>query len=296
MRVDAADPVDKILSHHGICGPWAPLHATGLANRIYATADVVLRVATDHPEAIEDARTESIAAPVARAAGILVPRLIAFDDSRSLLDRPYSLWERIHGETVGMVSSDVPVRGGTWHQVGRQLAQLHDRVRECHDPNGWLDRPGRAVDLSDRVDNLLDGGHLKPAVAAEIRRWIDVLEPQISASTPTRFLHHDLHAMNLMCSGDGTLLAIIDWGDAGWGDPALDFSFMPLAALPVALAAYESEAPDYLGPSPEPRILWSRLEYALEELPRGARPLDDLREFLLTTPPRWRRGLGGATL
>ena len=55
------DPVDAILAHHGIDGPWQPLKATGLANRIYATRDVVVRVATDHPEAIADARTESVA-------------------------------------------------------------------------------------------------------------------------------------------------------------------------------------------------------------------------------------------
>jgi hypothetical protein len=46
------DPVDEILAHHGIQGPWATLESTGVANRIYATNDVVLRIATDHPEAV----------------------------------------------------------------------------------------------------------------------------------------------------------------------------------------------------------------------------------------------------
>jgi aminoglycoside phosphotransferase (APT) family kinase protein len=30
--------------------------------------------------------------------------------------------------------------------------------------------------------------------------------------------------MNLMCARDGILLALIDWGDAGWGDPALELA------------------------------------------------------------------------
>ncbi len=75
------DPVDHILAAYRIPGPWQPLKATGLANRIYATRDVVLRIATDHSDAIPDARTESVAAPIARSAGILTPELIAFDDS-----------------------------------------------------------------------------------------------------------------------------------------------------------------------------------------------------------------------
>jgi hypothetical protein len=57
------DPVDRILSANRIPGPWQRLQSTGVANRIYATQDVVLRIATDHPEAVEDARTESVAAP-----------------------------------------------------------------------------------------------------------------------------------------------------------------------------------------------------------------------------------------
>ena len=100
MLENTPDPIDKILEVCGISGPWESLNATGVANRIYATKDVVIRVAKEHPEALRDARTESIAAPVAFEAGLLTPRLFVFDDSRDLLDRPYSIWERVHGETL----------------------------------------------------------------------------------------------------------------------------------------------------------------------------------------------------
>src|SRR5712691_11554359 len=66
--------IDAMFARHGVSGPWEPLRSTGLANLIYATRDAVLRVATDHPDGLVDARTESVAAPVARAAGILTPR------------------------------------------------------------------------------------------------------------------------------------------------------------------------------------------------------------------------------
>ena len=108
------DPVDKILQACGISGPWELLNATGLANRIYATKDVVIRVAREHEEALRDARTESIAAPVAYEAGLLTPRLLVFDDSGDILDRPYSIWERVHGETLGLVSSGPHSMPNTW--------------------------------------------------------------------------------------------------------------------------------------------------------------------------------------
>jgi hypothetical protein len=56
------DPVDGLLAAHGFSGAWTRLNAGGFANRVYATADVVLPLATDHPEAVEGARTESVAA------------------------------------------------------------------------------------------------------------------------------------------------------------------------------------------------------------------------------------------
>lgn len=56
--------------------------------------------------------------------------------------------------------------------------------------------------------------------------------------------------MNAMCTTAGELLAIIDWEDAGWGDPSLDFAAMPLTAVPAALAGHEEEAPGSLSAGP----------------------------------------------
>jgi aminoglycoside phosphotransferase (APT) family kinase protein len=284
----AADPVDDILSHHGIQGSWETLTVTGVANRIYATSDVVLRIATDHPEAVEDARTESVAAPIARAAGVSVPQLLAFDDSRTLVDRPYSIWERIHGETLGLLPPDARFRRKTWREVGQQLAVLHSRARECPDPHGWLDHPDREVDLADRVARLMSAGQIDAATAYEIERWIEALQPTIVVTAQPCLLHNDVHEMNLMCNHAGSLLAIIDWGDAGWGDPALEFAQIPLAAVPSVMTGYESHAPGLLGELPEARILWDKLYYALHALPGDRKLLDQLRRFVRTAGGRWR--------
>ena len=278
--------IDAILRHHGIPGPWHPLTATGLANTIYATHDVVVRIATDHAEAVEDARTESVAAPVARAAGLPVPRLIAFDQSGTIVNRPYSIWERIHGETLGLVS-DESCLPQVWRAVGIELARLHHGVRECPDPEGWLDQPDREHDLHGRLATLTSTASIDPFAAVEIQRWIDALTRALAETTPHYFLHNDIHDMNVMCSKDGALLAVIDWGDAGWGDPALEFAQMPLAGVPYALAGYESEAPGQLGEHAEARILWDKLEQVFDEWPHE-RPLDELRRFVCDGDRRWR--------
>jgi aminoglycoside phosphotransferase (APT) family kinase protein len=285
------DPVTEILARHGIREPWEALTATGIANRIYATSSVVLRVATDDPEAVEDARTESVAAPVAREAGVLTPRLLAFDDSRVLVDRPYSIWQRIHGETLGLLSRSPRRDREAWVAVGRQLARLHQHVHACADPNGWLDRPDRALDLAERVARLASTGHIDTATATDVERWVAALGPAVGATTARCFLHNDIHEMNVMCTETGSLLALLDWGDAGWGDPALEFAQAPLDATPAVLSGYQSEAPELLGDRPEARIIWDKLDYALNEVEDHPRQLDLLRRWCLDADGRWREVL-----
>ncbi len=267
--------VDAILARHGVPGPWEPLPSTGVANRIFATSDVVLRVATDHPDGVADARTESVAAPVARAAGILTPRLIAFDDTRTLVDRPFSLWERVHGETLGLATLTRRQVADVWRGVGRELARLHLRVRECADPHGFLDQPERDQDIGGVLKRLLDAGRLDVDEARQIEGMAEELWPRAAEVIEPRFIHDDVHAMNVMCSPSGDLLAIIDWGDAGWGDPALDFAAIPFEYVPAALQGYEAEAPGLLGGDPEARIAWNKLLDALaDHWETRARPLD----------------------
>jgi aminoglycoside phosphotransferase (APT) family kinase protein len=290
-RMTAHDPVDDILSHHGLHAPWTILPATGVANRIYATRDVVLRVATDHPEARPDARTESVAAPIARAAGVLTPRLLAFDDSRRLADRPYTIWERIHGETLGLMQPGAP-SPSTWIGVVEQLAMLHRGVDACPDPNRWLDEPERERDLRPLLARVASAGHLTRHEADDVEQWMRALEPAIAVTPTPRFLHDDIHAMNVMCTADGTLLAILDWGDAGWGDPTLDFARIPLAAVPAALAVYERAAPGLLGERPEARILWDKLHHALDDLIDDRQAFAALQRSVHAADPLWRAAIG----
>lgn len=288
-HVAVDDPVDRILAQHGLRGPGIPLEATGLANRVYATPDVVLRIATDHPDAVEDARTESVAAPVARAAGLLVPRLIVFDDSRTLVDRPYSIWERMGGAALGLLPVGPRESADAWRAVGRQLAWLHERVRECPDPHGWLDRPDRERGLESRLAELVSRSRIDAVTANEIQAWIERLKPAASAPAAQRFLHNDVHEMNVMCTPQGVLTAVIDWGDAGWGDPALELAQVPLHAVPFVLSGYEQESSDGLGGVPAARIVWDKIERAMETGTDALGQLAELRRFVRDGDPRWRR-------
>lgn len=140
------------------------------------------------------------------------------------------------------------------------------RVRECADPEGYLDEPGRDQEVGAVVKHLVDAKKLDIDAAGRVERLTEELRPYIAAGIETRFIHDDIHPMNIMCTADGELLAIIDWGDAGWGDPTLDFAAIPFDAIRSALEGYKAEAPGSLGAFPEARIAWNKLLDAVDDL------------------------------
>src|SRR5579885_733322 len=62
----------------------------------------------------------------------------------------------------------------------------------------------------------------------------------------------------------GKLLALIDWGDAGWGDPTLEFAAIPFDAVCVALDGCNTTG--RLGDDASARVVWDHLQNALDKV------------------------------
>jgi aminoglycoside phosphotransferase (APT) family kinase protein len=196
--------------------------------------------------------------------------MLAWDDA--FFERPYSLWERVHGVTAGSafpddrrLPADRPTRPPPrtlWQAVGRELAKLHARVLDVPDPRGWLDRPEHA-NPRETLREKLAAGRIDPKSAESLMAMFDRDEPML-ASAPRCFVHDDLHAENVLATSDGEFLAIIDWGDAGFGDPALDFQWMPSYACDHAIEGYQELAP--IDDAFLARIRWGQIANMLDQL------------------------------
>ena len=256
----------------GLSGEPVALASIGVANRVYRVGDAVVRIAVGTDESITDARTESVAVPAAVAAGILTPRLRCFEPSV-----PFTVYDHVEGEPA-LSAGEGPA---TWHAVGRELARLHERVTTVADPHGWLDVPG-GLDPRELL-------HAAPESTWErLGRWADVLPDH---PDEVRFLHGDLHAGNILVR-DGELAALIDWGDAGFGDVAWEFEPLPIDALPQVLAGYGRRGDDLLWG----RVLRAHLSFALHRIawPKPRHPPDAKLRALVrfatsdACPPEWR--------
>ncbi len=160
---------------------------------------------------------EAHAIELARAVDVPVPEILA----TSLDEPPYLLL----AEVAGTPSDDPEVLVQAVHAL-RRLHTMHQADAD------W------AGTLTPLIHDL---GKLQGIVPDELAdRLRATMPPFIAevADVPPVLLHGDLHARHLYAV-DGKLTAILDWGDACYGDPRYDLARLTMTADPgTILTAY----------------------------------------------------------
>lgn len=298
-----SEQLRAIVARHGLGARSAARRpSTGIVNTIYQLgADLILRVPGEDEESVASTYTEALVVPAARRAGVATPAIVAFDDSLELLPVPHAIYERMEGVDLSSLDLEPHETAEAYCALGRDLARLH-RYRVEAVPELAALRREDPFDPRLGVDRLAAEGYILPGNARWIRQWFDRLAPEALQPATLRVLHCDVHPGNLLVRpGTYEYVALLDWGDSCWADPALEFAFLPLHAAPFALQGYR-EIP---GPQTEwvseARIVWYHLDRALRKVQRPPRPgdlhssaaplarlLDLLRFFLESSDVAWR--------
>jgi aminoglycoside phosphotransferase (APT) family kinase protein len=257
--------VDDLLTRHCLDGPAELLPVQGTCTAAYATRRHVIKIA--HEACRDQIYTEALVAPLARAAGVRTPALVAWARGP---DVAYTIWERVDGELL-----DDRRDAAVWRAVGRELSRLHtiDRVV---DPRGVLHKP----DKRDARPYL----HALPVARADlIARWLSRCE-RARPNAP-RVTHYDVHGLNIIRGSDGAPW-LIDWADAAWADPAADFGSIPMHHVSDVLDGYEELAS--LGERAEGRILRAVIGQAVRKVATSdwSEPLEQLLAWLEAGPSR----------
>ena len=171
-------------------------------------------------------RDEHLLLEAAYAAGVMVPRPIAFCEDPALAGGPFALVERVTGTGYGpKVVRDTTLggdRAALGRDLGRQLARIH------------------AISPNEDLAAVLGGKPTDPARAevARLRAALDALgadrpglewalrwaERHAPAPGEVVVTHQDFRTGNFMI-GPAGLTAILDWEFAGWSDPMADLGW-----------------------------------------------------------------------
>jgi aminoglycoside phosphotransferase (APT) family kinase protein len=225
------------------------LPTTGLNNAVYLLSDdLVLRVPRNDPAFAGHVRREAEAIPVAHAAGVRTPALVAFDDRLDLLPVPYLIVERVEGQPLEELRPEPADAPETWREVGRDLARLHGAT-----PADLAGEGGEHPDPRPLVGPRVADGWLSARDGDWLLRWLTRIAGDIGPPAPRRLTHADVQGTNVLVGADAGYRALIDWGCAHRNDPALDFVGMPLPARrspwPAIVRSRRSMAPGWPRPA-----------------------------------------------
>ncbi|WP_020577326.1 phosphotransferase family protein [Actinopolymorpha alba] len=262
--------------------------APGSANDVYFLGEhLVLRIPRGAGARYAELAKEATVIPVARRAGVRTPAVATYDDSCTVVGVPYLVVERVRGRDLAALGTPPAFAADAYEEVGRSLARLHQLTRRLTGP-----LPGVGVmdedDPRPAVASLAEEGYIDLDAARWLLGWFDRLAGWRPPDVEPVVLHGDASPTNIVVEGtSGRLAGLVDWGDAAWGDPALDFAKLPLRAVPFALDGYLAGVPDRVRDDAvrawSARVLWYHLAWALHRLPQdpGARR----SERVWTAPP-----------
>lgn len=271
VRPSVSLPVLRVLcARHRLPLPAAvPAPWVGATACVYPLGAAVLKVPHPSDEAAAALRRDVAVAALARAAGVATPRILAVDDRCDLLPAPYALAERIAGQAIAR--SDAKPQ--PWRALGWQLGLVHTRI-DAEPLRPMLRTFTQSPEVDPRRWTLeLAAASILPADdAAWLLALLDRLAPAALAPLPPVFCHGDVNAANVLVGQDPARPVLIDWAGAGWLDPVWDVAAVPLAAVPAVLAGHREVAPLPDDANAEARLLWCRLQLALDRLRHGRDP------------------------
>jgi aminoglycoside phosphotransferase (APT) family kinase protein len=168
-----------------------------------------------------------------------VAEILAYDDSRSLLDRDYLLMERLTGQPLtdaGLTQRQVD---RVLEQVGVYLAQMHALVADrygylgAHRPMApqpaWVE--AFTVMWNKLLDDVVACGGYTPDEADLFRRLLNIYRPHFDRPVPASLLHMDVWSQNILVDSTGRVTGLVDLDRALWGDPEIEFAVLDYCGI-----------------------------------------------------------------
>ena len=168
-----------------------------------------------------------------------VAEIVAYDDSRALLDRDYLLMERLPGRPMTDAQLTPRQVDGVLEQVGSFLAQMHALVADRYGYLGdhrpmspqptWVE--AFVVMWNKLLDDIVACGGYTTEEADALRQLLQVYRPHFDRPVPASLLHMDVWSQNILVDDGGRVTGLVDLDRALWGDPEIEFAVLDYCGI-----------------------------------------------------------------
>ncbi|HSJ57019.1 MAG TPA: aminoglycoside phosphotransferase family protein [Anaerolineae bacterium] len=182
---------------------------------------------------------------------IPVAQILAYDDSRQLVDHDYMIMERLPGRPLSELRLGASQLDAVFEQVGAYLAQMHALVADRYGYLPPLPAPGneeaprgyepmvpqpswvRAFEImwNRLLDDVVACGGYTSEEAAAFRRLFDVYRPHFDRPVPASLLHMDVWGQNILVDEKGMVTGLVDLDRALWGDPEIEYAVLDYTGI-----------------------------------------------------------------
>ncbi|MCL5998209.1 MAG: phosphotransferase [Chloroflexi bacterium] len=221
--------------------------ATGKFNTSFyvraGNADLVLRIAPPQDAVFvfyerDMMRQEpGIHALVRARTEVPVARILAFDDSHSLIDRDYMIMARLPGRPL--TEMNYVDNAAVLRQVGQQLAQVHALTADrygylgAHRPMQPQQTWAAAFEIMwhRMIDDIAAVGHYDAEESHLMRQLLTHSLQLFDRPVPASLLHMDIWHQNILVDGNGHVTGLVDWDRALWGDPEIEYAVLDYCGI-----------------------------------------------------------------
>lgn len=227
--------------------PLTPVASAGTDNALFRLgADLMLRLPKAEWAPPLIAREAEILPRLANRLPLAIPELVAIGTPSAAFPHPWSILRWIEGESAGAAALDTVESATTLARFVRTLQNIEPAPGLAAGPaNNFRGTPLTTRDKQARAA-IAALGHEIDAPAAT-RLWGEALATPLHEG-PGVWVHGDIHPGNVL-TRLGRLAAVIDWGCAGIGDPAVDlmpaWSIFSGAARAAFRKAIDADAPTW---------------------------------------------------
>ena len=207
--------------------------------------DLVLRIAPPDDagfvfyEAGMMAQEPGIHAVIRERTDAPVAAIVAYDDSRSLVDRDYLIMERLPGVPLTHFQCTRQQRDRVLEQIGHYLRQIHGIKADTYGYLGEHNCMGPQEDWPSAfrimwhkmTDDIVGSGYYDRDEEAYVKAILEKHWQHFERPVTSRLLHMDIWDQNILVGADGNVTGIVDFDRAVWGDKEIEFAILDYCGI-----------------------------------------------------------------